>query len=223
MNGAGYAVKTQLETRLRTVRTVASRQLFDAAVVATASELFVENGFHATSMEDIADALCVTKPTVYEAYASKQDLFARVLEQAASELDLTWVEQAERHEISFASFLDRTPAEIMMLIASPSRFRLLPLLLQESALVRRLPDSFSKAIQSHLGARWDALIAAAMARGECRQMDPGLVRRMLTAPLAMLAFQFVALGETTPNPETTEAFLVQSYALLKVALLPDAG
>ena len=50
------------------------RQLLEAA-----STVLVDSGYHATGMDDIAEAAGVSKPVLYQHFASKQDLFLSVL------------------------------------------------------------------------------------------------------------------------------------------------
>jgi AcrR family transcriptional regulator len=50
------------------------RELKRDAVLETAVRLFNRNGFHATSLSDVADALNVTKPTIYHYFASKDEI-----------------------------------------------------------------------------------------------------------------------------------------------------
>jgi AcrR family transcriptional regulator len=57
------------------------RQLIDTAVV-----VFAQNGFHATSMNDIAEAAGVTKPVLYQHFASKRDLYLQLLGEVGTEL-----------------------------------------------------------------------------------------------------------------------------------------
>src|ERR1700749_454209 len=57
------------------------RQLIDTAV-----EVFARNGFHATSMNDIAEAAGVTKPVLYQHFASKRDLYLQLLAEVGTEL-----------------------------------------------------------------------------------------------------------------------------------------
>ena len=45
-----------------------------AAVLATAVAFFNRNGFHATSLDDVATALQVTKPTIYHYFSSKDEI-----------------------------------------------------------------------------------------------------------------------------------------------------
>ena len=51
-------------------------QLLEAA-----SELFVDRGYHATGMDEIADRAGVSKPVLYQHFASKLDLYLAVLAQ----------------------------------------------------------------------------------------------------------------------------------------------
>lgn len=57
------------------------QQLLDVALHG-----FGANGFHSTSMNDIAMAAGVTKPVLYQHFSSKDELFAEVLAYAATDL-----------------------------------------------------------------------------------------------------------------------------------------
>jgi AcrR family transcriptional regulator len=57
------------------------RQLLDVAC-----EVFAERGFHATSMDDVATAAGVTKPVLYQHFASKRGLFLEVLDDVGHRL-----------------------------------------------------------------------------------------------------------------------------------------
>ena len=51
-----------------------------------ALERFAANGFHGTSMEEIADAAGVTKPVLYQHFGSKRTLYLELLETVGDEL-----------------------------------------------------------------------------------------------------------------------------------------
>ncbi|MGA2122586.1 MAG: helix-turn-helix domain-containing protein [Methanoregula sp.] len=51
-------------------------------IVEAAFTLFLERGYHGTTMGEIAMSLGVTKPTLYQYFPGKEDLFAAVAEQA---------------------------------------------------------------------------------------------------------------------------------------------
>ena len=57
------------------------RQLLDVAL-----ERFAAKGFHATSMEEIAEAAGVTKPVLYQHFRSKRQLYLELLDDVGSQL-----------------------------------------------------------------------------------------------------------------------------------------
>ncbi len=57
------------------------RQLLDVAL-----DRFAANGFHATSMVEIAEAAGVTKPVLYQHFASKRTLYLELLDDVGSQL-----------------------------------------------------------------------------------------------------------------------------------------
>jgi AcrR family transcriptional regulator len=57
-----------------------------AQLVATAQRLFGERGYRATTMEDIATAAGVTKPLLYQHFASKRALYLELVHQVSDEL-----------------------------------------------------------------------------------------------------------------------------------------
>jgi AcrR family transcriptional regulator len=57
-----------------------------------ATELFAERGYQGTSIDEIARRSGVTPPVVYDHFASKQDLYRRLLERHFAELRQVWRE-----------------------------------------------------------------------------------------------------------------------------------
>jgi len=55
-------------------------------IIAEASALFIKKGYSATTMDDIASRLGVTKAAIYQYYTGKVDLFAAVTEFQRQEL-----------------------------------------------------------------------------------------------------------------------------------------
>ena len=50
-------------------------------LLAAASEVFVDHGYHAAGMDEIADRAGVSKPVLYQHFSSKLDLYLAVLQQ----------------------------------------------------------------------------------------------------------------------------------------------
>lgn len=63
-------------------------------VLAAAALLFRAKGFHATTMQDIAERTNIQKPSLYHHFASKEDLVLAVMEKVQSHFD--------RHVFSYA-------------------------------------------------------------------------------------------------------------------------
>jgi AcrR family transcriptional regulator len=63
-----------------------------AAVLDAACALFAEIGYHGTSMKDIADALGVRAPSLYNHVASKQEILFKIMDKA---MDRALAAQAE--------------------------------------------------------------------------------------------------------------------------------
>lgn len=82
------------------------QQLFDVA-----RERFSQQGFHATSMDEIAEAAGVTKPVLYQHFPSKRALYVELLEDTGRQLLTTLAEATgragsgrERVELGFRAY-----------------------------------------------------------------------------------------------------------------------
>lgn len=63
-----------------------SRALKREAVLLRAVEFFNERGFHATSLDDVALSLNVTKPTIYHYFASKDEILFACVQRGLEEI-----------------------------------------------------------------------------------------------------------------------------------------
>ncbi|MDX9872013.1 MAG: helix-turn-helix domain-containing protein [Clostridia bacterium] len=54
-------------------------------ILAAATKLFVEKGYHTTRTKDIAQACAVTEPVIYKHFSSKEELFLEVIASIAGE------------------------------------------------------------------------------------------------------------------------------------------
>jgi AcrR family transcriptional regulator len=73
--------------------------------------VFAEQGFHDTSMNDIAEAAGVTKPVLYQHFGSKRELFSELLTDVGNELQETIIKALtsaqsghEMVELGFAAY-----------------------------------------------------------------------------------------------------------------------
>ncbi len=104
-------------------------------IVEAAFSLFLDKGYHGTTMDEIAESLGVTKPALYQYFPSKEDLFAAVAERSRQELmgtlQLSYVDRNIRDGSAalFDSLLAYAPqfssmfSEMMLLAARNERLR----------------------------------------------------------------------------------------------------
>lgn len=57
------------------------------AIIEAATHLFLELGYDGTSMDDVAARAAVSKPTVYNHFADKKQLYAAVIQQTVARID----------------------------------------------------------------------------------------------------------------------------------------
>src|SRR5881397_3064755 len=57
-----------------------------AQLLEAARGVFARQGFHGTSMDDVADAAGVTKPVLYQHFGSKRELYLELLEDVGGQM-----------------------------------------------------------------------------------------------------------------------------------------
>ncbi len=98
--------------------------ILDAAAAA-----FAARGYHATTMREIAVAAGVTKPVLYDHFASKQQLYIALIERARDELtargasamrrDAPAAARVQAAIESFFSYVEQRPAAAKVLFTPP--------------------------------------------------------------------------------------------------------
>ena len=103
----GSAVATRLPAARRRVQ-----------LLGVARDVFAASGFHATSMNDIAEAAGVTKPVLYQHFRSKRDLYRELLTDIGTRLldeiskaTTAATTQREQVELGFAAYFRFVSAE----------------------------------------------------------------------------------------------------------------
>ena len=80
-------------------------------LLAVALDVFSREGFHETSMNDVADAAGITKPVLYQHFESKRELYLAVIEEAGRRMieaigheSLATADERERTRRGFAAY-----------------------------------------------------------------------------------------------------------------------
>ncbi len=100
-------------------------------LLGVASEMFADRGFHKTSMQDLASAAGVTKPVLYQHFASKRALYIEALGREGSHLlaDLRSAtsstslgrERVERGFMAYFHWVTYNPAGFRLLFSATMR------------------------------------------------------------------------------------------------------
>jgi AcrR family transcriptional regulator len=152
-------------------------------IIAAALEVFVEKGFAAARLEDIAARAGVSKGAIYLYFPTKEDIFRGVVEQGlapnlevvrnvATDPGAPFPEQLKKIATAISGLLEREPiGGIIKVVIGESR--------NFPELARAWHDSL---VAPALGAM-TAAIAAAQARGELQAGDPRRYAISLVSPL----------------------------------------
>jgi TetR/AcrR family transcriptional repressor of mexJK operon len=132
-------------------------------ILKVASQLFMENGFNAVTMEAIAEAAPVSKPTLYNHFENKQALFFAVMEVRADNLFLA-IENEMRSDQSIEETLTRIGHSFLDVVLRPEGIRMFRLMIAESGQFPELgkifyesgPRKIAALISSYLKKEHDA-------------------------------------------------------------------
>ena len=97
----------------------------------TAVHVFADRGYHAASMNDVAEAAGVTKPVLYQHFSSKRELFVELLTSIGDELRDTIAkattdasgprQQIEQGMVAYFRFVDSHTDSFRVLFGSGAR------------------------------------------------------------------------------------------------------
>jgi len=171
------------------------REVKRNAVLQAAAQLFNERGFHATSLDDIAERLNVSKPTVYYYVESKDQI---LLECVKIALDLM---QAGIDEVRAAGGSAIDQLEACMRIYSSvvtQDFGMCVIRIGEDP----LPDPLKKELRrlkAGIDGQFRRLIAEGVAEGSLAPCDPKMAAFMLAGALSWIGRWYRPDGGLTPT------------------------
>src|SRR5262245_55358190 len=88
-SATAIGVEREVDPSLSPLRSRRRRRILDSA-----QRTFLRDGFHATTMERVAEDAGVSKQTLYNYFADKQDLFASLIEDRKIEEGLPRIYRA---------------------------------------------------------------------------------------------------------------------------------
>ena len=155
-------------------------------LLAAALESFVDRGYTATRLEDVARRAGVSKGTLYLYFENKEDLFKAVVRENIvpaideAELDLA---ASDAHS---ADLLRTLLLRWWDKVGATKAAGITKLMLAESGNFPELVKFYNEEVIARGNALIVGLLERGVARGEFRPLDPQVMMPVLTAPVLML-------------------------------------
>ena len=183
-----------------------------AAIIEAALRTFAERGFHATSLEDVAEAAGVTKGTIYWYFRHKEALLKAIPEQVSpliSRLPDLW------------GLMDRPPEEVLLMFArtylatftNPHAGRLFRTVFAEAPRHPEIAASFTELVSGVLEFVV-AYLQHQTALGRLRPSDVNSSARSFMGTLVIYIIGrelFPLLGAGFPEPDLYARQLVETF------------
>ena len=176
------------------------------AILHAATEVFLEQGFAGASMDAIARAAGVSKPTVYNHFADKQELFEHIVNDLVAVITQPFYEQIVNlsDDGDLAKRLRELGGLLLTGVMQPTNLRLRRLVIGEASRFPDLGRAYERQGPGRALAAWTTAFKRLADEGLLRLQDPALAAAhfqalVLTTPLnhAMLT------GDDRP-PEATQ-------------------
>lgn len=172
------------------------------AVILTAARAFRERGYHNTSLEDIANELRITKPTVYHYVGNKEQLLFECFRSGLN-LIMTGFEELKRFTGSGRERLDLVIRRYAEAIASDFGWCMVQAENQD------LSPAMSKkirALKSDIDQGIRELVSAGIRDGSIRRCDPKITAFALAGALNWIAYWYRSDEPLSPT-DVAERFI----------------
>lgn len=199
-------------------KTARPDELLEAALA-----LFVERGFAATRIDDVAQRAGVSKGTVYLYWSSKEDLLRNVIQRFLGDHLDHGEELLARHDGTVVDLLRTRYVEWWTDVLESPAAGVFKLMLAEA---RNFPD-VAQFYQREVVERGRGMILRLLehgvARGEIRPLDPDQAAFSLLMPMVMLCVHRHSLDLCWPagGPDHSQAMVRGHVELLLQGLLAD--
>lgn len=166
-----------------------------AAVLRTAARLFNEKGFHATSLDDVAERLHVTKPTLYHYVHSKDEILFECVRNGLQ----TMCEAIAARVAAGGSALDQLEAGMRAYTRIVTQdFGMCVIRIGEDPLPEEGRTALRR-LKREIDLEFRGLIARCVAEGSIRPVDPKLAAFALAGALSWVGRWYRPGGPLSPD------------------------
>lgn len=190
-------------------------------LLAAALDLFVEKGYAATRLDDVAAKAGVSKGTLYLYFANKEDLFKAVVRENIIPI----VGEAEDILAGFEGSTADLFREIILgwweRIGNTKLSGMTKLVMAESNNFPEVTQFYHDEFISRANAMIVRMIERGIERGEFRRVDVKHAMNVVCAPMLMLMMSKHSLGICSIEPISAEAYLDSFIDLMLHGLLSE--
>jgi AcrR family transcriptional regulator len=184
-----------------------------------AFELFVKEGYAATRMEDIARAIGLSKPMVYELFTSKEELFHAVVDYMATPLSADDQALMQDYEGPAHALFDIAKSQMKRILRDERQSAVFQLLLSERRHYPNFASIFLAQIWDHGLRPWVDAVTRAMERGEVRQVNRVMLAQLCIMPVLSAQTQRALFGVEMLDGAHLDRYIDEAYDALALSLL----
>lgn len=168
-------------------------------ILSEATRLFVQRGYHAISMREIAEAVGVSKAGLYYHFTDKQELLLAILENYLTRIEAL-IDEARTRETDARHQIE---AFLQGIFAEPPEHRaIIRLANQElSGLAPEARARFGQRYTTQFIGKLEALLRSGMDRGELQPANTAILTWMIMG----MAYPFLSPGHELPPTAQAEA------------------
>lgn len=152
-----------------------------AQILAAAKACFIERGYFATKMDEIAQKAGLSKGGVYFHFDSKKDIFHGLVEEEYQRTR-SFLEEIAKQDGSFLDKLSHIGQYFTSVFEGPDNPRFLVVTMEMTLRDEEIARLHDKIQHSYLDTI-EAMIEEGMKRGELKEVEPGVIAFLLKAML----------------------------------------
>lgn len=175
----------ETESAPRTNPAAAGREARRSAILDAAIEVFIERGFAAAKIDDVARAVGLAKGTVYLYFDSKEALFEAAVRQQIIPVVATIEAAHDDHDGDVQSLLKAQLLTAYEHIVTPRPRSIMRCLIAEGARFPSLRRYYHETVITRVSGAFRRTIDLGVARGEFRNVDSDSLARVIMGPAVL--------------------------------------
>ncbi|QAU33568.1 TetR/AcrR family transcriptional regulator [Janthinobacterium sp. 17J80-10] len=192
-------------------------------LLAAALDLFVERGFAATRLDDVASRAGVSKGTLYLYFANKEDLFKAVVRENMLPMIGEAEDMIAQHQGDSASLFQEIMLGWWDRVGNSKISGIPKLIMAESGNFPEVARFYYEEVSSRVSGMILRVLELGIARGEFRPIDTRHALQVVIAPMVMLMLWNQSFGACQMEQISPQDYLRTYIDIYLRGLLQDPG